>query len=357
MKRNTKLWLAILLPIQLLGLLVISNYPEVVERWYSLGLYPKLSYLERQVFGVLPFSFGDVVYGLLILMLLRWLYLRVKTQLRGWKVWSVDALATLSLIYLMFQVFWGLNYYRLPLHKSLDISNTYTDEELVALTTTLIERSNELHNQLAPNDSTAVSLPYSKDDVYTLTISGFQNLALTYPELAYTSPSVKKSLFGVPLTYMGFNGYLNPLTNEAQINHNILAYKLPTTISHEIGHQLGYAKENEANFIACLNTMNHPDVYMRYAGYTFALKYCLNEVYRRNPGLGVDLLFDVNCGISANYNEVRNFWLDYENDLEPYIAIFYNGYLKANNQPKGMDSYSYVVALLVNYFLDDRHLL
>jgi len=314
MKPNTKIILAVLLPLQILGVSILAKFPAFVERWYSNGLYPILSFLERKCFGWLAFSFGDLVYGFLIIMLIRWIVIRIKTRFGNFKMWSVDSLATLSVIYLLFLVFWGFNYYREPLHKSLGINDTYTDSELVQLTEILIKRSNDLQEQLADNDSVSVKMPYSREELYDLAITGYDNLKTNYPELEYTAPSVKKSIFSLPLSYMGFNGYLNPLTNEAQINHKILPYKMPTTTAHEIGHQLGYAKENEANFIACLNTMNHPDDYVRYSGYTFALKYCLNEVYRRNPGLGVDLLFEVNCGISANYAEVRNFWLGYENE-------------------------------------------
>jgi capsule polysaccharide export protein KpsC/LpsZ len=43
--------------------------------------------------------------------------------------------------------------------------------------------------------------------------------------------SVKKSLLSLPLTYMGFAGYLNPFTNEAQVNDKIPMYNFPTTTS------------------------------------------------------------------------------------------------------------------------------
>ena len=36
--------------------------------------------------------------------------------------------------------------------------------------------------------------------------------------------------------------------------------------------------------------------------------------------------------------------------LEPLFKATYNRYLIVNNQSDGMKSYSYVVALLVNYF-------
>jgi hypothetical protein len=149
---------------------------------------------------------------------------------------------------------------------------------------------------------------------------------------------------------MGFSGYLNPLTNESQIDALIPKYLFPTTTSHEIAHQLGYAAENEANFIGCLAAINHDDIYFKYSGYTFALRFCLNEIAKRDESLFDTLYKTVNKGILKNYKESRDFWVTYENPLEPIFKITYSSYLKANQQSKGMESYSYVVALLVNYF-------
>jgi len=171
-----------------------------------------------------------------------------------------------------------------------------------------------------------------------------------FPHLAYEPTSVKKSLFSTPLTYMGFSGYLNPLTNEAQVDYLIPAYKLPTTTCHEIAHQLGYAAENEANFIGSLAAIHHPDTYFNYSGYAFALRHCLNEIYRRDEDLYFKIIESVNHGVLQNYKEVRDFWESYQNPAEPLFKATYSAYLQSNNQLKGMDSYSYVVALLVNYY-------
>ena len=149
-------------------------------------------------------------------------------------------------------------------------------------------------------------------------------------------------------------GYLNPLTNEAQLNGIIPTYKFPTTASHEIAHQLGYAAENEANFIGCLAAINHDNMYFNYSGYTFGLRYCLNEIYTRDELLYDTLVATVNPGILKNYKETREFRDAHYSPLVPFFNKFFNGFLKANNQDKGMESYSYVVALLVNYFESNK---
>jgi len=194
-------------------------------------------------------------------------------------------------------------------------------------------------------------MPYDKDQIFEKTIPAYQQVdASIFPGLAYTPKSIKTSLLSLPLTYMGFSGYLNPITNESQVNGRILDFKTPTTSCHEEAHQLGFAKENEANFIAALTTINYDDIYFRYSGVTFALRFCLNDLYYRDEQKAICLMEKLRPGIRKNYKAVQDFWESYENPLEPIFKSTYDRYLKANNQPDGLDTYSYVVALLVNYY-------
>jgi hypothetical protein len=193
-------------------------------------------------------------------------------------------------------------------------------------------------------------MPYSKRELIAMAPKGYEILEKEFPHLSYHPTSLKRSLYSLPLTYMGFSGYLNPFTNEAQIDGLIPEYKYPTTCSHEIAHQLGYAAENEANFIGSMAAMHHKDIYFQYSGYTFALAHCLSDLYRRDPNKHDELFKQINVGILKNYQETSDFWDAYENPSEIFFKNTYSGFLKANNQTGGIDSYSYVVALLVNYY-------
>ncbi|PIA79333.1 amino acid permease [Gaetbulibacter sp. 4G1] len=350
MLKNKKISIALLLIPQYITVKWLAHYPEFIESYYSNGLYPYISKIFRYVLGWLPFSFGDLIYALAIIYAIRWLYKNRKRLRKDTKQWFIDVFAVVSIFYFAFHLFWGLNYYRLPLHKNLNLKHDYTTEQLVSVTKKLIEKSNDYHLKITNNDTVKVDIPYSKSEVFEISKKGYDNLKQVFPHLEYKPKSVKKSLFSYPLTYMGFSGYLNPLTNEAQVDAIIPIYKFPTTTAHEIAHQLGYAAENEANFIGTLATINNDDIYFKYTGYTFGLRFCLNEIYRRDEALYEIIVKTVNKGILKNYKEVRDFWETHQNPTEPLFKLFYSNFLKANSQEKGMESYSYVVALLVNYF-------
>lgn len=330
--------------VKLLGL-----FPNLVESIFSNGVFRISSQLLHWVLGWIPFSVGDIIYTFLGVYALRWLYInRLKIKMNPFG-WLTDVFSVLAVFYASFHLLWAFNYYRLPLHKNLNLNTDYNTEELIEVTNYLIQQSNFYQEQLAANDTLAVDFTMSKSTLLSMVPEGFSAISETYPHLKYGVPSLKTSIYSVPLTYMGFSGYLNPFTNEAQVDYLLPKFRFPTTASHEVAHQLGYAAENEANFISYLATTNHPDTYFKYSGYAFALGHCLNDLFLRNPDEYDKVISNLNQGVRKNYQEVRDFWESYRNPTEVIFKSSYNQFLKANNQTKGIDSYSYVVALIVNY--------
>jgi hypothetical protein len=329
---------------------ILATAPDWTEQYFSKGLYNLTSKLSRYALGWIPFSVGDIFYIISIILIFRWIRKNLRRSYRDFKNWILEILIVVSLIYMSFYCFWAFNYYRQPLHNNLNIGKEYTTEQLILVTEQLIESANMAHERLEKTDTIKVVVPYSKSEILRMTQEGYQSMSRSLPIFSYEPASIKASIFSLPLTYMGFSGYLNPFTNEAQVDILIPKYQLPSTASHEVAHQIGYAAENEANFIGMLACMHHPDPYFKYSGQVFALRYCLNEIYLRDQNRFLKLRERVRPGIFKNFKESQDFWNTYQNPLEPFFKNTYDGFLKANNQDGGIESYSYVVALIVNFF-------
>ncbi len=179
------------------------------------------------------------------------------------------------LLLLYFQLSWGLNYHKTPLGVSAKAIKNYTEDELNSITHFFAQESNRLHFQLSTNDSLAVKINGNKQNIIKR-VEGFSH---KHP----IKGKIKLSLFSLPLTYMGFSGYLNPFTLEAQVNRWIPKIDLPITAAHEMAHQQGYAAENEANFIGFLRCYYHPDLDIQYAARLFGLRYTYHELYSLIP--------------------------------------------------------------------------
>ena len=348
-KKTSVLW-TVFFPIQLFLIYIIRQYPEQIESYYSDGIYISISSFFQKILGQLSFSLGDIFYVILIFFIVKYIISVFKRKFKLKKTDFYKIVSFISIIYFGFHMTWGLNYYRLPLHKQLSVKSDYNTAELISFTEKLLVKTNAIHNKIVTNDTLPVQFEQSENEYEKTVFDNFKQTQFQHQFVHHRS--IKPSLLSLPLSYMGFGGYINPFTHEAQYNDRVPKYKYPTLIAHEMGHQLGYAKENEANFVACYVNMYSQNEKMRYTGFTYALKFCLNEVYRRSPDDFERLKAKVNPGILKNYKAIQLFWKSYKNPLEPVFKKVYGNFLKVNNQPQGIQSYNYVVALLVNYFLE-----
>ncbi|MFD1294019.1 DUF3810 domain-containing protein [Lutibacter holmesii] len=347
--------LTVFLIIQWAFVQIIAQHPTFVEQYYSNGLYIFISKSLRLILGRLPFSVGDVLYAFLIIFILKSIYIAIKTRKLSFKKTFFKTGAVLSILFFLFHLNWGFNYFRTPLFERLNFNKTeYTDTELIEFTEKLIVKINKVQSLITSNDSLLVENPLTKKEIQKEAPSIYDNLQKTMPQFAYINPAVKHSLFSVPLTYMGFAGYVSPLTNEAQVNYLIPKNNYPATTCHEIAHQLGIASEKEANFVGYLATTNSNNVYFKYSGYLMALRYSLFEVYRKQPETFEKLKTTLNKGVLKDMQRSQNFWKSYQNWSEQFFKIFYDSYLKANKQQHGIDGYNKVVLLLINYHLTEE---
>lgn len=330
----------------------LGNYPELIEQYYSNGIYPVISGFWRRVLGWIPFSVGDILYALWMVLAIGYILINRSRIKERPLLFLRDIAMVASVAYFSFHILWGFNYYRQPLIKTLGLTEKHSEQDLNAFVDRLITKTNEIHLQISGDTDSPVQIPYSKNGIADLTLKGYGTLERQFPIFAYRHPSIKKSIFSTPLTYMGYGGYLNPFTNEAQTNARLPNFRYPVITGHEIGHQLGYSAENETNFIGYLVTVGNSDPYFQYSAYAYALSYCLNELARRDKSIFEEQYNRLNPGIRKNYKEVNDFWKAHENPLEPVFKSIFNSFLKANNQAQGIRSYHGVVSLLVNYYKD-----
>lgn len=347
---KSKYILPLFLIIQIIFLRILRYFPDYVEGFYSNNLFVRISHFSRIAIGKIPFSLGDCIYALLVLGIISWFWKIRKTWKTDWKDHFLKILGKISIFYFFFHLLWAFNYYRKPLFEKMEIKREYSDADLYAFTKKLITKTNEIQFQITKNKTSKVVFPYSQKASFEMILNGYDNLAKEHPYFKYKTLSVKKSLFSVPLTYMGFGGYLNPFTNEAQINDLLPMYNFPLTTSHEMAHQIGFASESECNFIGVLASVKNENLYYQYSGYSFTLRYCLGIWQYKNEKVFNQLKKTVNVGILKNYQESEDFWKKYDTFIDKGFHFLWDNFLKTNNQKDGMDSYSKFIDLMINYY-------
>ena len=336
------------------GIKIVSYFPRGVERWYSNGLYPQISRVQRVLFGWVPFSVGDILYlgaGIWILYGLIG-FIRRLIRREADKAWLLLCFRRVVfvwlLVYVLFNGLWGLNYNRLDIGGQLQLDvRPYSTAELTRLLQGVSDHLSAMDSvRLTDRDRLRHhSVLFDKAiDAYRL--RGYEN-----PLFSYTYPSIKPSLFSYLGDYLGFLGYYNPFTGEAQVNTTVPVFTQPFTACHEIAHQMGYAKENEANLMGYLTIRgwaeNSP-AFAYSADFEIYL-YAARELYARDSTLYKPFKAQQRPGFRQDVHELQAFNRRYTNPIEPYIWKAYGHYLQANRQPQGIRTYSEVLAWLIAY--------
>jgi Protein of unknown function (DUF3810) len=331
---------------------IAAFFPAFIETYYSNGLYLLISRFQRLLLGWLPFSAGDILYAILFLYLLRVILKTIKSiaKKRTTKEYWLKALKktgfAIIFIYVAFNLLWGLNYNRLGHGYQLQLTQApYSTEDLEQLTRLMIIRLSTF--------SVAAATPpnyWTKKNLFKEASNSYKLAAKQYPQLDYPVTAVKPSLFSYLGNYLGYTGYYNPFTGEAQVNTTVPQFVQPFTTCHEIGHQLGYAKENEANFAGYLTAKKSTDTAFLYSLYFDLYSYAIRELYSRDSVMARTIHTSIPAKAKADFKALQLFYEKHQNPIEPVIKYLYTNYLRANEQPSGMQSYSEVTALLIAYY-------
>jgi len=342
----------IVLIVLALGIKLFSLFPGAVEQVYSTGLYLFIARLQRILLGWIPFSVGDLFYAAIGLWLLAGLvsFIMRIVRRRVDKEYFFGVLRRIVvfslLLYVLFYLLWGLNYSRRGIAAQLQLKvQPYQTVELKELLVGIVDKLNSLDSVSGERRHA----PESKRALFAGSVQCYDLLAARDPRFAYPSPSVKPSLYSYLGNYLGFTGYYNPFSGEAQVNTAVPAFTRPYTTCHEIGHQLGYAKENEANFAGYLSARESRDPAFQYSVYFDLYLYAARELYVRDSSLVRPIKERLRPAVRKDFRELQQFFRKYENPFEPIIRRLYGRYLKANGQPQGIMTYNEVIAWILAY--------
>ncbi|MEB0277744.1 MULTISPECIES: DUF3810 domain-containing protein [unclassified Mucilaginibacter] len=328
-------------------LLVFADYPRAVERYYSNGFYPLICHILHPVFNLFPFSTGDLIYlfviGYLVYALVRLVAMCIKKKFIHAGIFAAGVVIVVMAGILMFYVFWGLNYFRPSAGERLNLrESTYTRAELQRVTNILIDSANATRARV-----TAADLKQGNDSIYSIATKAVIKLSNTNSEYYTYSPKIKPSLLTGLLNYIGTSGYYNPFTSEAQMNYQMPVFNRPFVASHEMSHQMGYGPEDEANFVGFVAATGSNDRLLRYSAYNLAVNEFMHTMRYTDTVVFKQLKTKISPQVLADFKEERIYWLSYQNKINTITSVFYDNFLKANNQPQGLDTYNRMVLLVM----------
>ncbi len=353
------LWLLPALFFCVLSTLAFS-YPQVIETVYSRAIYPYIMRPVSGITGVLPFSLGELLlYAFMLFLLLFVVKTAVDTYRakKGW--WQVlvrRALTTAviaSTLYAAFVGLFSLNYARLPLAQTFDLDVAPASiEELQSTARRLVEKANALRAQIKAEQGDMRSDYASRMAILKSVPSYYDGFALMtgMDFLGGGYGPVKPVLYSTGLSYAYIEGVYFPFTGEANINMKAPMLLFAASALHEAAHQRGFAREDEANFLAYYVGSYADDITVRYSTAVLAMTHVLNALHDADGEAYAKLDAMISVDVRHDVNDSNRFWKQYQGSVSEASAKVTDGYLKANSQQDGIKSYGRMVDLMIGLY-------
>ncbi|KIO77326.1 zinc-binding protein [Pedobacter lusitanus] len=324
----------------------------LTEAVYSSGIYQLTSVAQRLISSPFPFAVGDFLYLLLIIYCL-WSVFKAIRKIKNRTpeqqlqfLFPLQITSFTLILYIAFKLLWGLNYSRPSVSRQLGISNQkYTTKDLVLLGDFLISRVNTIKQEI---EKKGLQKEFNIKELESGSKSAYDRLARTNSFFTYRVPAVKAVIMDLMITKMGIEGYYAPPSGEANVNMRIPAIDLPFITCHEISHELGVAREDEANLVGYLVSTGSTDLNFQYSGYYNILRNVLLEIRIKSPEDYGALYKKINAATLADFLREQEFWKKYNSEMSGYLGAAFDKFLKINNQTKGTDSYQDIVLWVFN---------
>ena len=304
--------------------------------------------------GWIPFSVGEAVILLLPLALFLVLRHAVRHRCGSWKAAGVYVGILLSVALTLFTSFtftFAAGYRGTPLDEKLELERSpVSAQELYDTAVILIENINRETAEVEFIREGFSVMPYTKEEMNTLLNIAYEKVADEYRFITHVDSRVKPVLVSEIMSYMHITGVYSFFTGEANLNVNFPDYTLPYTAAHEMSHQRGIAREDEANFMAFLVTVASDDPYIRYCGYLNAYEYVANALWQADRELYYKAVAHLNTEVKDEMAAYSAFYDKYrESTVSEVSNTINNNYLQSQGTP-GTVSYGMVVDLTVAFY-------
>lgn len=352
-------WIFCAIPavIALLLYFILPYFPKFTELVFTRGIFRIIAFPLEWLMSLFPFSITETVVILCIpalLILLTIFIIRIirsKTRLFTFERGLRFVAWCLSLALLIFMLMDGVNFSRIPTGDLLKLPNgKYTARELYILTSDLAKKASEARTALPEDEDGCTILSISQPELLKLADDCYDNLQKDYPFLKTGVWRVKSVALSHWWSYTGYTGVYCPWLGEASINTDVPDSDLGHTAAHEIAHTMGFARENECNFLAWLacSTSELPDY--EYSGHLQAYIYCSNALYRADKELWKEAYSNLSEGVIRDIKQGNSYWKEFEGEVQEKSQQFNDAFIKVNGVESGVLSYNEMVELMLRYY-------
>lgn len=306
-----------------------------------------------RVCEALPFSVGELLCYLAVAVAL-WLFVRLLRHRKDAQALKRDVLtiaALPALIAAAFTLLWGSYYYAEGFAEKSGLRDApVSTEALKAVTAQFIARCNDYGEEVERNEKGEFVI--DRETIFEASATLYDAVSEKLP--LSNDPAVRckgvSRLLSYGMSKTGFTGFFCPYTGESNVNTHMPDLLLPATIGHELAHQRGVAREDYANFVGIVASLESGDRDYGYSAAIMGYIYLGNALYSADYASWKELYATISPAVRTDLAAHNAYWDRFEGKAEEVSDKLYEKLLETVGEERGMASYGACVDLLVAWY-------
>lgn len=333
-----------------LAAVFLPAFADWFNRYIGAAVRGALAYVTVWI----PFSFAEfllLAIPIIFAVMLRRAMTRYGDSWKSVLRYCAGLLALLLCFYILFVWGFGTGYHGSTLEEKLELDRQpVSAQELEDTARWLVERIKIEQEEITYRPDGFSVMPYSHSGMNDQLMKAYDTVCDKYAFVPRLYSRIKPVILSEPWTYTHISGVYTYFTGEANLNMNFPDYTLPYTAAHELAHQRGIAREDEANFMAFLVCTASEDPYIRYCGYLNLYEYVASALYSADSERYFAVLDTIDYRMRGELIAYSEFFDRYrENVVSEVSGAINDTYLKLQGT-EGSKSYGRVVDLAVAWY-------
>ncbi len=327
-----------------------TDFADFINKYVSAPVRAILAHITNW----LPISFAEFLLLLLPVILVSLIAYGLNRYSNSWKdvfIFCGAVLSALALAMSSFFIGFAPSYRGRPLNEKLGIERQdVSAQELYDTALILSEKINAETSHIIYGSNGFSVMPYGIDEMNEKLLYAYGKICNKYDFVQRLESRIKPVMLSGPMSYTHITGVYTFFTGEANINVNFPDYTLPYTAAHELAHQRGIAKEDEANFLAFLVCMESYDPYIRYSAYVNLYEYVASALASADRQLYLKVASTLPELVLREQYAFSDFFDKYRASTASEISETVNNTFLVMHGTEGVKSYGMVVDLAVAYY-------
>ncbi len=317
-----------------------------------------LSSVARQIMAWsttwIPFSIAELLIIISPIWIALLIALAVKYGKKGLKPTIKYLSVIFSIVLYIFITFvwtYSSGFHTTTIDKKLELDkSSISDEDVYNTTVELVNNLNSLVNEINYDENGSSTLPYSYRELSNKICEAYEVYEEKHGVIRTFKSQIKPIMLSEPMTYTHISGIYTFMTGEGNVNTNYPDFIVTSSVAHELSHQRGVAREDEANFTAFVVLFSSDEAFLKYSACLDVFMTVSSQLYQIDKEQYKEALDNLDARIKGDLAYYSKFFEKYADSKASDISDKINdSYLQANGQENGTKSYNMIVELTCAY--------